>query len=36
MAFITLFGVFCYNTMPFRLNNTDATYKRCMQACLKN
>src|SRR4051812_1375273 len=35
-AFITLFGVFCYNTMPFGLKNVGATYQRCMQACLKD
>src|SRR4051812_23071605 len=36
MAFITSFGVFCYNTMPFGLKNAGATYQRCMQACLKD
>src|SRR5215216_1296050 len=35
-AFITPFGVFCYNTMPFVLKNVGATYQRCMQACLKD
>ena len=35
-AFITPFGVFCYNTMPFGLKNAGATYQRCMQACLKD
>src|SRR4051812_19297681 len=35
-AFITLFGVFCYNTMPLGLKNAGATYQRCMQACLKD
>src|SRR4051812_42011739 len=35
-AFITTFGVFCYNTMPFGLKNAAATYQRCMPACLKN
>ena len=36
MAFITLFRVFCYNTMPFGLKNAGATYQRCMQECLKD
>src|SRR3954469_13065473 len=35
-AFITPFGVFCYNTMPFGIKNACATYQRCMQACLKD
>src|SRR4051812_46281367 len=35
-TFITSFGVFCCNTMPFGLKNAGATYQRCMQACLKN
>jgi hypothetical protein len=30
-SFITLFGMFCYVTMPFGLRNADATYQRCMQ-----
>src|SRR3954468_19658764 len=33
--FIMPFGVFCYNIMPSVLKNTDSTYQRCMQACLK-
>ena len=33
-AFITPYGVFCYTTMPFGRKNADATYQRCMQACL--
>jgi hypothetical protein len=33
-AFIMPYGVFCYTTMPFGLKNVDATYQRCMQACL--
>src|SRR3954468_21352246 len=34
--FIMPFGVFCYNIMPSVLKNTDSTYQRCMQACLKD
>jgi hypothetical protein len=30
-SFITLFGMFCYVTMPFGLRNVGATYQRCMQ-----
>jgi hypothetical protein len=30
-SFITLFGMFCYMTMPFGLRNVGATYQRCMQ-----
>jgi hypothetical protein len=33
-AFITLYGVFCYQVMPFGLKNTGATYQRMMQNCL--
>src|SRR3954468_13818011 len=35
-AFITPYGPFCFNTMPFRLKNTDATYRRMIQTCLAN
>ena len=35
-AFITSYGPFCFNTMPFRLKNAGATYQRMIQACLKN
>ena len=30
-SFITLYGSYCYITMPFGLKNTSATYQRCMQ-----
>jgi hypothetical protein len=30
-SFITLFGMYCYVTMPFSLRNAGATYQRCMQ-----
>jgi hypothetical protein len=33
-SFITLFGVFCYTTMPFRLKSAGATYQRGIQWCL--
>jgi hypothetical protein len=33
-AFITLFGAFCYTSMPFSLKNTGATYQRSIQTCL--
>jgi hypothetical protein len=29
-SFITLFGTYCYVTMPFGLKNTEATYQQCM------
>jgi hypothetical protein len=35
-AFITPYGVFCYQVMPFGLNNARATYQRMMQNCLES
>ena len=32
-AFITPYGTFCFNTMPFGLENTGATYQRMIQTC---
>ena len=34
MSFITPFGVYCYTTMSFGLNNARATYQRAIQMCL--
>jgi hypothetical protein len=33
-AFITPYGVLCYQVMPFGLKNAGATYERMMQNCL--
>jgi hypothetical protein len=33
-SFITLFGAFCYTTMPFGLKSVGATYQRGIQRCL--
>jgi hypothetical protein len=33
-AFITLFGAFCFTSMPFDLKNAGATYQRTIQTCL--
>jgi hypothetical protein len=30
IAFITLFGIFCYTKMAFRLKNGGATYQQCV------
>ena len=32
-SFITLYGSYCYITMPFSLKNAGATYQRCIQQC---
>ena len=32
-SFITLYGSYCYVTMPFDLKNAGATYQRYMQQC---
>jgi hypothetical protein len=34
-AFITSYGVFCYQVIPFGLKNAGATYQRMMQNCLQ-
>jgi hypothetical protein len=36
MVFITLYGVFCYQVMPFGLKNAGATYQRMIQNCLRS
>jgi hypothetical protein len=33
-VFITPYGVFCYQVMPFGLKNAGSTYQRMMQNCL--
>jgi hypothetical protein len=35
-AFITPYGVFCYQVMPFGLKIAGATYQRMMQNCLRS
>jgi hypothetical protein len=36
IAFITPYGVFCYQVMPFGLKNAGETYQRMMQNCLES
>jgi hypothetical protein len=36
IAFITPYGVFCYQVVPFGLKNAEATYQRMMQNCLRS
>jgi hypothetical protein len=33
-SFITLFGTYCYVTMPFGLKNAGAMYQRCILTVL--
>ena len=35
MTFITPFGPFYFNTMPFGIKNAGATYQRMIQTCLE-
>jgi hypothetical protein len=35
-SFITLFGIFCYTKMAFKLKNGGATYQKCVHIILKN
>ena len=34
-TFITPYGPFCFNTVPFGLKNAGATYQRMIQTCLE-
>jgi hypothetical protein len=35
IAFITLFGIFCYTKMSFRLKNGGAIYQKCIHIILE-
>jgi hypothetical protein len=35
-TFITPYGVFCYQVMPFSLKNAGAAYQQMMQNCLES
>jgi hypothetical protein len=35
IAFVTLFGIFCYTKMAFRLKNGRATYQKCIHTVLE-
>ena len=35
-SFITPYGPFCFNTIPFRLKNVGATYQCMIQTCQAN
>jgi hypothetical protein len=34
--FITIFGIFCYTKISFRLKNVGATYQKCVHTVLKS
>jgi hypothetical protein len=35
-SIITLFGIFCYTKMAFKLKNGGATYQKCVHIILQN